>query len=168
MSTTHLWTLIQEWLDAQFFRVTQAQLADKLGVRRSALSQWKLGQARPTPENLRELHRVTRIDYSRLLEALVRDMGYLDAEEVVGNAKHPAPMTGAEGTSATGESTAAGPAGAVQGAGAGSGAPVGSEPTQQGIQWTATPPRRPQTKGRRARGHKGEGTSGERGTGDRR
>lgn len=167
MSTTHLWALIQEWLDAQFFRVTQAQLADKLGVRRSALSQWKLGQARPTPENLRELHRVTRIDYSRLLEALVRDMGYLDAEEVVGNAKHPAPMSDAEVTSATGEGTEPARSGG-QVAGAGSGARVGSEPTQQGIQWTATPPRRPQTRGKRAPKHKGDGTSGEQGTGDRR
>lgn len=26
--TTRLWALIQRWLDAQFFRVSQAQLAD--------------------------------------------------------------------------------------------------------------------------------------------
>jgi len=101
VSTTHLWALIQEWLDAQFFRVSQAQLADKLGVRRSTLSQWKLGQTRPTPANLRELHRVTRIDYDRLLDALVRDMGYLDEEEGEGDG-NPAPNSGAEGTSATG------------------------------------------------------------------
>lgn len=102
MSTTHLWALIQEWLDAQFFRVSQAQLADKLGVRRSALSQWKLGQARPTPANLRQIHQVTRIDYDRLLDALVRDMGYLDAEEGEGDG-NAASNTPAGGSPALGE-----------------------------------------------------------------
>ena len=165
MNTTHLWALIQEWLDAQFFRVTQAQLADKLGVRRSALSQWKLGKARPTPAHLRELHRVTRIDYDRLLEALVRDMGYLDAED--GERHDAPPMSDAEGTSATAESTEGRPAPDAEAVGAGPGARVGSEPTPPGIQWSPSPRRKP-TRGKRAPKHKGDGTSGGQGTGDRR
>lgn len=80
MKTTQIWALIQEWMDAQFFTVTQAQLAQKVGVSRSALSQWKTGQARPKPEHLMELHRVTRIDYDLLVEALVQDLGYRDVK----------------------------------------------------------------------------------------
>lgn len=99
MSTTHVWALIQQWMDAQFFRVSQAQLAEKIGVSRSALSQWKTGQARPRPEHLRALHRATRIDYDLLVEAVVQDMGYRDPE-VMGNATHPAPMNEAEPDSA--------------------------------------------------------------------
>lgn len=82
MSTTHLWALVQEWRDAQFFRVSQAQLAEKVGVTRSAVSQWKSGQARPGPEHLLALHRVTRIDYDSLVEAVVQDMGYRSDREV--------------------------------------------------------------------------------------
>lgn len=147
MSTTHLWALIQEWLDAQFFRVTQAQLAEKLGVRRSALSQWKLGKARPTPEHLRELHRVTRIDYDRLLEALVRDMGYLDAED--GEPNDTPPMSQAGGRPAIGSGdTGSGPGG--RGGGAAQAGPAsleGSEPRRGGIQRGSLPRRRP-TRGR--------------------
>src|SRR5690606_25544216 len=142
VSTTHLWALIQEWLDAQFFRVTQAQLAEKLGVRRSALSQWKLGQTRPTPEHLRELQRVTRIDYDRLLDALVRDMGYLDAEDGEGNAQHPAPMSDAEGTSATAENTTGAAARAAADDAAGPASLEGSGPRRGGIQRGSLPRRR--------------------------
>jgi transcriptional regulator with XRE-family HTH domain len=80
--TTHLWAVIEEWRDAQLFSVSQAALASKLGVSRSAMSQWKKGEARPNPEHLRKLAEVTRIPYARLLEAVNRDMGYLDSEGV--------------------------------------------------------------------------------------
>lgn len=79
--TTHLWAEIQDWMDHQLFRVSQAQLAERVGVERSAVSQWKLGQSRPKPEHLRELARLTGIPYDRLLLAVVRDMGYLDGED---------------------------------------------------------------------------------------
>lgn len=104
MSTSHLWALIEEWRDAQLFPVSQAALADKVGVTRSAMSQWKKGQATPAPENLRSLSRVTRIQYERLLAAVVRDMGYMSDEEVVGNAEHPAPMNEAGETPAADDS----------------------------------------------------------------
>lgn len=96
MSTSHLWALIEEWRDAQLFPVSQAALADKVGITRSAMSQWKKGQATPTPENLRSLSRVTRIQYDRLLEAVVRDMGYMTDEEV-GRHGDAAPITPAGG-----------------------------------------------------------------------
>ncbi len=80
--TTRLWLLIEAWLDAQMFRPTQSQLAGKLGVTRSAVSQWKHGQARPTPENLRDLADLTRIPYVDLRTAVIEDLGYLLDEEV--------------------------------------------------------------------------------------
>lgn len=86
--TTRLWMLIQQWLDAQLFHVSQAQLADKLGVTRSAVSQWKHGQARPTPANLRDIAALTRIPYVDLRTALVEDLGYL-VEEVASDDSTP-------------------------------------------------------------------------------
>lgn len=101
MTTTHLWALIQEWQDSQEFRVSASQLAGKIGVTRSAMSQWKSGQAKPTPTNLRELARVTGVKYALLLDAVVHDMGYLereaDGERELGSApKTDAPGTGAD------------------------------------------------------------------------
>ena len=87
---TRLWKLIQQWRDAQFFPVSQAQLADKLGVTRSAVSQWKLGQSRPTPANLRDLARLTRIPYEDLRIAVVEDLGYV--QEEVGSDVRSAPI----------------------------------------------------------------------------
>jgi transcriptional regulator with XRE-family HTH domain len=91
--TTQVWQIIQQWMDGQIVGVTQSKVAEAIGVQRSALSQWKYGQARPTPANLRRVHEVTRVPYRRLLDALLVDMGYLSTEEVVGNAQHPAPRT---------------------------------------------------------------------------
>jgi transcriptional regulator with XRE-family HTH domain len=90
---THLWALIEDWRKAQLFPVSQAALAAAVGVQRSAVSQWKSGQARPTPEHLRKIHRVTHIEYPRLVEAMVRDMGYLNGEEVDGDG-NTAPTSG--------------------------------------------------------------------------
>lgn len=88
--TTQVWALIQQYMDSQLVRVSQAGVAAAVGVERSALSQWKYGQATPRPEHLRSLQRVTRIPYRLFLDALLVDMGYLDAEEMMGNAQHPA------------------------------------------------------------------------------
>lgn len=90
--TTQVWRIVQEWMDGQLVSVTQSKVADAIGVQRSALSQWKYGQARPTPANLRRVHEITRVPYRDLLDALLADMGYLSAEELMGNAEHPAPI----------------------------------------------------------------------------
>lgn len=81
MPDTELWRLIQSWMDGQIVRVNQSQLAEAIGVNRQSLTQWKLGQSRPSPESLRALRRVTRIDWSLLTDALVRDLGYVEEEE---------------------------------------------------------------------------------------
>lgn len=85
MSAPHVWQLVQRWMDGQVIRVNQSQLADALGVGRQTITQWKRGETRPSPANLRRLHEVTRIPYSDLTAALLRDMGYVDAREDVGN-----------------------------------------------------------------------------------
>lgn len=82
-STTQVWRIIQEWMDGQLVEVTQSKVAAAIGVQRSALSQWKLGQARPTPANLRRIQEVTRVPYRQLLDALLVDMGYLSIEELM-------------------------------------------------------------------------------------
>jgi transcriptional regulator with XRE-family HTH domain len=100
MPDSQLWRVIQSWMDGQIVRVNQAQLAEALGVNRQSLSQWKHGQARPSPESLRAIRRVTRLDWHLLTEALLTDLGYVEEEE----ASHvPAPITRA------GESPAAAP-----------------------------------------------------------
>lgn len=80
MPITHVWRLVDQWRAQQRFPVTQAALARDIGVNRTALSQWKLGQTRPTPDNLRALQSATGIRYRDLTDALLRDMGYLPAE----------------------------------------------------------------------------------------
>lgn len=89
MPDSQLWSVIQSWMDGQIVRVNQAQLAQAIGVNRQSLTQWKLGQARPSPESLRALRRVTRLDWDLLTDALLRDMGYTEEQE----AGHGSPIT---------------------------------------------------------------------------
>lgn len=74
----HVWALIQRWMDGQVVRVSQSALADALGVSRQALSQWKSGAVRPSPENLQRLADITQIPYGDLTAALLLDMGYVE------------------------------------------------------------------------------------------
>lgn len=97
---THVWRLIQQWRDRRDFPVSQASLAKAIGVRPTALSQWKLGQARPTPEHLRAIATLTGISYGDLLEALLRDMGYLRTEslqDAAANATQPVSVPALDG-----------------------------------------------------------------------
>jgi len=94
--TTRLWKLIQRWLDTQFFSVSQAQLADKVGVSRNAVSKWKFGEARPTPENLRAISQITGIAFHDLRIAVVEDLGYtLEGHSDDETSMNRAPVSGA-------------------------------------------------------------------------
>lgn len=77
---THVWGLVRQWMESQQFPPTQAAVARHLGVQRSAVSQWKKGQAQPTPENLRAMATMTGVAYELFLDALLRDQGYLRTE----------------------------------------------------------------------------------------
>lgn len=99
MPDTQLWRLIQSWMDGQIVRVNQSQLAEALGVNRQSLTQWKLGQARPSPDSLRALRRVTRIDWALLTDALLRDMGYVEEEHSAATTRQAGVSPAAEATS---------------------------------------------------------------------
>lgn len=81
-TTTHLWAVIQEWLDQIPYPPSQARLSKKLGLKsRSGVTDWKFGKTRPTPAHLEalaeEMAPVAGPDiYDRLLEAVNRDQGY--------------------------------------------------------------------------------------------
>lgn len=84
---TEVWNVVQQWIDAQWNKPTQTQLAERLGVSRQAVSQWRTGQSRPQPKHLRELAAATRIPYRDLTDALLCDLGYLTIEEVGSDAR---------------------------------------------------------------------------------
>lgn len=89
--TTHLWEQVKEWLDGLDFAPSQSRLGEKVGVARSAVTAWKLGKAYPTPEHLAALARVmdsanAEAVYNRLLDATLRDQGYMPMPEEGGGA----------------------------------------------------------------------------------
>lgn len=92
---THLWRVIESWRTSQPWPPSQAKLAREIGVAPTAMSQWKLGQSKPTPKRMRALQAATGIRYRDLLDAILMDMGYLpfNVKEVTGNAEHPAPTS---------------------------------------------------------------------------
>lgn len=79
--TTHLWAEIQAWFDVLYEPPSQRKLASNIGVKPNAISEWKLGQSKPTPEHLDRLADEMRpvmgpdID-ARLQAAVMRDQGY--------------------------------------------------------------------------------------------
>lgn len=89
--TTSLWGLIQDWMDAQRIRTNQSQVADAIGVHRTAVSEWKYGGVYPAPQNLAALARIMspvrpQEMYLQLLDAVNRDRGYLPMPEEGGGA----------------------------------------------------------------------------------
>lgn len=86
---THLWRLIQDWLDRLDFPPTQSKLAERVGVTRSAVSDWKYGRSTPTPQNMRALAELMQpqlgpATYGLLIRAMNVDGGYIPASEVEG------------------------------------------------------------------------------------
>lgn len=78
---TQLWRLVESWRRHQRFNVTQSALAKDIGVARGAISQWKYGETRPTPDHMRRLQSATGLRYRDLLDAMLQDMGYLPKED---------------------------------------------------------------------------------------
>ena len=98
---TELWRLVEAWRRRQRFNVSQAALAKDIGVARGAISQWKYGETRPTPANLRALQSATGIRYRDLLDAMLTDMGYLEMGASDGTATSDAGESPAQGTPTT-------------------------------------------------------------------
>lgn len=88
-----LYDLIQAHIDAQPYGVSERQVALKIGVTQTTLSNWREPKKLIGKEHLKAISRVTGVPYARVLDALLEDIGYLhEREDVMGNAKHPAPI----------------------------------------------------------------------------
>lgn len=80
--TTHLWAIVEEWLDSLDWAPSQAKLAERIGLKsRTVITDWKYGASRPTPEHLKDLAREMELTagpdiYDRLVAAVVLDLGY--------------------------------------------------------------------------------------------
>lgn len=72
----HLWAVIQEWIDAQPYRVTQRQLAARIDVGHSTVTEWKYGRSWPSPEHLMALAVEIGVPYEKVLNAALIDHGY--------------------------------------------------------------------------------------------
>jgi len=87
--TSYLWREIQAWMDVLPYPPTQARLAKRLGLTRSAMTGWKYGTIKPTPDHLRaladEMAPVAGPDiYNTLLRAVMTDLGYDAAPPTAG------------------------------------------------------------------------------------
>jgi transcriptional regulator with XRE-family HTH domain len=73
----HLWAVIQEWLDTFKYRPpSQNELAPKLGVSPSSLSDYKYARTMPPPEFVLRLSVEIQTPYERVLDAVLHDHGY--------------------------------------------------------------------------------------------
>lgn len=71
-----LWAIIEEWMDSIPYPPSQAKLAERIGVSRSAVTDWKYGDGFPAPELLHALAAEMGVPYERVLDAVLRDRGY--------------------------------------------------------------------------------------------
>lgn len=74
--TGRLWALIEDWMETLPYKPSQSQLAARIDVSRSTISEWKYGTSMPKPAALERLADETRIPYRRLLAAADLDAGY--------------------------------------------------------------------------------------------
>lgn len=71
-----LYDLIQAHIDAQPYGVSERQVARKIGVTQTTLSNWRNPKKLIAKEHLIAISRVTGVRYSRVLDALIEDIGY--------------------------------------------------------------------------------------------
>jgi transcriptional regulator with XRE-family HTH domain len=72
--------LIQAHIDRQRYRVSKAAVADAVGVSRQTITNWMDGTVMPGSDNARRLAAAIEQPYSRVLDALLVDAGYLAKE----------------------------------------------------------------------------------------
>lgn len=82
-ATTHLGRLIDEYLRRH--SATATGLAERIGISRQSLRQWRVGELRslPTKENLTAAAMEIGCSFVELLDAALRDAGYLDAGDTM-------------------------------------------------------------------------------------
>lgn len=74
-----LYDLIQEHIDQQPYPVSERQVALAIGVTQTTLKNWREPKKLVDKEHLLSIARVTRNPYNRVLDALLQDIGYIDA-----------------------------------------------------------------------------------------
>ena len=74
-----LYDLIQEHIDAQQYPPSERQVAKQLGVTQTTLKNWREPKRLVDKEHLLSIAQVTRNPYARVLDALLDDIGYKDA-----------------------------------------------------------------------------------------
>lgn len=73
-----LWSLVQAYLDRQTFRVSERQLAAKLGYASSStFDNWREPKSLPTAQALARFAALSGTPYQRVLDAALNDVGYL-------------------------------------------------------------------------------------------
>lgn len=81
MKSSHVWQVVERWLEGVPFPPNQSKIAEHVGVSRSAVSDWKSGKTRPAPEHLRALGQMMAPQlgpevHVMLSMALLEDLGY--------------------------------------------------------------------------------------------
>lgn len=75
-----LFDLLQTHVDAQPYDVSWADVARKIGVSRQTVLNWREPKKLIAPDHLEAVARVTGVPYLRVLDALLKDIGYLSDE----------------------------------------------------------------------------------------
>lgn len=71
-----LFDIVQQHIDAQPYKVSYAQVAEKVGVSRQTLLNWREPSNLPDKEHLEQLARVSGVPYEAVLYAALEDTGY--------------------------------------------------------------------------------------------
>jgi transcriptional regulator with XRE-family HTH domain len=72
-----LWDIVQHHIDSAPYPPSIRQIARKIGVSPTTVSDWRRLRALPSKENLRALAELTGTPYEQILDAALRDTGYL-------------------------------------------------------------------------------------------
>lgn len=76
-----LFDLIQAHVDSQPYDVTMASVARRLGVSRQTVLNWRTPTKLIDKEHLVAIAEVTHLPYAIVRDALLHDIGYLDADK---------------------------------------------------------------------------------------
>lgn len=70
--------LIQEHIDSQPYHVTERQVARRLGVSQTTLTNWRTPKKLIDKPHIVAVSELTGVRYGRVLDALLEDIGYLN------------------------------------------------------------------------------------------
>lgn len=75
-----LYDLIQRHIDTQHYEVSERQVAQKIGVTQTTLSNWQHPKRLIEKKHLVAISRVINVPYETVRDALLDDIGYLREE----------------------------------------------------------------------------------------